>query len=68
MNQQPTQRGGPGRGQGRKPKPPEERYKSFAFRFPPDVVEWLQQQPNKTAAVVAAIREKISQPGGTDRP
>lgn len=56
---QPKQRGGPGRGQGRKAKPLEEKAKAFAFRFPPDVAEWLEQQDNKTAALVAVIRQSI---------
>lgn len=55
-----TGRGGPGRGQGRKPKPPGERYQAINLKLPPAQLKWLRENTdNVNGFIVQAIIEKI---------
>lgn len=55
-----TGRGGPGRGQGRKPKPPGKKYRPIGVKLPPDLLDWLAANvDNRNGFIVEAVREKI---------
>lgn len=52
--------GGPNRGQGRKPKPPETKYQQYPLKLPPDLIEWLEANvENQNGFIVEAIRAAI---------
>jgi len=50
-------RGGPGRGQGRKPLPPDERKRTLSIRLPPDVLDWLDERTEQSGLSRAEIVE-----------
>lgn len=50
--------GGPGRGQGQKPKP-DKRYVQISLKLPPDVLEWLDENvSNRNGFIVELLEER----------
>jgi metal-responsive CopG/Arc/MetJ family transcriptional regulator len=50
-------RGGPGRGQGRKPMSPDERKRTISVRLPPDVIDWMDERAEQVGQSRAEIVE-----------
>ena len=50
-------RGGPNRGQGRKPKPPEIKYKKVIISLPPQLAILLQAHGSKSQLIQRLLKE-----------
>lgn len=48
----PTGRGGPGRGQGRKPLPTGKKRQPISLKINPDVLAWLRNQGEPVSALI----------------
>lgn len=56
-----TGQGGPGRGQGRHPKPEGTKYRGIYVKLPPEQLEWLAANvDNRNGFIVAAVGSAIT--------